>query len=487
MYKKKYSDMTKKNFSGFASMIVLFLLFTFAAPLFGQTSSSSSNSNSMSAEQLSLSGMKTISVTIGGNAPVIGTFVSFPFERVDQFITRIFERAPQSYATRNITLQRSNGEKIPIDLQKFHYTGDFHYNPTLKNEDFIFFPWLNLEFDAFNITGAVKLQGRYQFVEGDHLADAINLAGGFNPAYENVHLAEISRLSYDGLKEELLTVEISSNPEIKRGDRIRVLADESYRRYFGTYVFGEVLRPGFIPMTREDYSLAKVLEKAGGFTENADREKAIVYNSSDLSAIYIDRQYNIGLDQGGQIQKLQSGILDQINHLENGLFLRMSNLAEEDTGYFAIETRLRTLFSQSRINIQNYKDTNSYAAHYYVHQGDYVYIPPKEKYIHVFGQVSKPGDVLFIEGKDYAYYVDQCGGFSELAKKSPMVITGDTKEWISLDDKNKHVTIHPGDYIFVPKTAVHSFPYYVDLASKYSTIVGAIATTVLLIVQITKK
>lgn len=464
-------------------LTVLFFLLS----AYGTVSAQTQSLTPSMLNQLSTPGSASIAVSVGGYAPMTGTYTSFPFERVDQFITRVFERAGGSYATRNIILQRATGEKIKVDLQKFRATGDFSYNPTLKNEDFILFPWFNLEYESFNLTGAVKNQGRYQFIEGDRIADAITIAGGLNPAYENVHEVEISRLSYDGMKEDLIRTEISANPEIKRGDRVRILADENFRKNYGTYIFGEIRRPGFIAMTKDNYSLSQVLEKTGGLLETADAEKAIIFNSSDLSAIYIDRQYNVGFDQSGQLQKLQSGILDRINQIENSLFLRMSNLAEEDTAYFAIETRLRTLFNESRVSIKNYKDTNSFAAHYYVHYGDYVYIPPKEKFIHVFGQVSKPGDILFVEGKDYSYYIEQCGGFSELAKQNPMVITGENKEWISTSDKDKHVTLHAGDYIFVPKVPIHTFPYYLDLASRYSTIVGAIATTILLIVQVTKK
>ena len=436
--------------------------------------------------QLSNANTTGVAVTLGGYAPYTGTFTALPYERVDQLITRVFEKSG-NYAPRDIVLKRKTGEVIKIDLTLFRITGDYSLNPILKNEDVILFPWVSLDYNFYSINGAVKSPNRYQFVEGDHLTEAIQIAGGINPAFENVHEAQISRLSYDGLKEDLIICEISSNPELKRGDRIRIIADESYRKNYGTYIFGEVKRPGFIPVTKENNSLASIIEKAGGLLESANNEKAILYNSSDLSGIYIDRQYELGLDQTQQLQKLQSGVLDQINKIENSLFLRMSNLAEEDTAYFSIETRLRTLFSQSRISIVNYRDTASEASHYYVRNGDYVYIPPKEKFIHVFGQVSKPGDVSWVKGASYQYYIDKCGGYSELAKKEAMIITGETREWISVSEKNGLSVLNPGDYLFIPKIPIHTFPYYVDLAAKYSSIVGAIATTALLIIQVTKK
>ncbi len=465
--------MSKATFIFNAKFFLLFLFMSLSADSWAQ------NTQSASAQLSSVSG---IAVTIGGYAPFTGTFTVLPFERVDQLVTRVFDKTV--YPLRDIVLKRKSGETIKVDLSLFRSNADFSMNPVLKNEDVLIFPWVNLDYSFFNISGAVKIPGRYQFVDGDHLADILQIAGGLNPAYENVHAVEISRLSYDGLKEEVIKTEIKDNPEIRRGDRVRIVADETYRRNFGTYIFGEVKRPGFVPVTKENNSLSSILEKAGGLMESADNEKAIIYNSSDLSAIYIDRQYNLGGDQAGQIQK--TNVLDQINRIENSLFLRMSNLADEDTSYFNIETRLRTLFSQSRINITNFRDTNSEAAHYYVKLGDYVYIPPKEKFVHVFGQVSKPGDVAFTKGLSYRYYVERCGGYSELAKKEVMIITGDTHEWISVEDIDATAKLKPGDFLFIPKKAIHGLPYYIDLAAKYSTIVGAIATTALLIVQITK-
>lgn len=460
------------------SVAAIFLLVTIS--MFGQ------NSNSMQSQTVAI--VPSIVVTIGGDAPVTGTFGALAHERLDQIMTRVFEKVSSKYALRGITIKRNQQEIIKADIERFRITGDYAFNPILKNEDVIICPNVNLDLDYFYIFGAIKVGGKHQFMEGDRLADAILLSQGLNPAYENVHQVEISRLSYDGLTEQIIRSEISENIEIKRGDRIRVVADENYRRFYGVYIAGEVKTQGFIPIARKDNNLASVISKAGGLLDTADPERAVVFNSNDLTAIYINRQNPaISLDQAGDMQRLQSGILEQISSIEKSLFLRTSNLTEEDTTNFAIETRLRTLVNQNRINVANYLDSASEAAHYSIQTGDIVYIPPKEKFVYVFGQVSQPGKISYVHGKDYHYYIDKCKGYGELAKKEVMVITGENKEWISTKNIEKEVIVKAGDYIFVPKVPVHGYPYYVDLASKYTSILGAVATTALLFIQILKK
>ncbi|MCZ7610375.1 MAG: hypothetical protein M5U17_09400 [Ignavibacterium sp.] len=109
-------------------------------------------SQSISREQQSLLSLSSISVTIGGTFPLTGSFSALITERVDQFITRIYNEAVSrslsnaqdeeffekikddlsKYSLRGIILKRSTGEEIKLDLEKFRLYGDFNYNPYLK-------------------------------------------------------------------------------------------------------------------------------------------------------------------------------------------------------------------------------------------------------------------------------------------------------------------------------------------------------------------
>ena len=84
---------------------------------------------------------------------------------------------------------------------------------------------------------------KFQFVEGDKLSDALLFAYGIDQAYENVINVEISRLSYDGKSEELIEVKIGDEFVLKRGDRIRVIAEDSKKKdvIFGSFHLGYLM------------------------------------------------------------------------------------------------------------------------------------------------------------------------------------------------------------------------------------------------------
>jgi len=141
-----------------------------------------------------------ISVTIGGSFPINGTYPAFITERVDAFVSRMYAQAVDltmgvtsdpdiyrklkeeldNFAMRGINLKRASGEVLPIDLQRFRLTGDFKYNPYLKNDDVIIFPPFDLTRNFFSVWGVVNSPGTFQYIEGDNLGDALELVNGIN-------------------------------------------------------------------------------------------------------------------------------------------------------------------------------------------------------------------------------------------------------------------------------------------------------------------
>ena len=71
----------------------------------------------------------------------------------------------------------------------------------------------------------------------------------------------------------------------------------------------------------------------------------------------------------------------------------------------------------------------------------------------------------------------------EYAEDGIQVIKGDSRNWVTATSL---VKIEDGDYIFVPKERIRSFQSTVAEWGGYFSIVGSIATVLLLIVQLTK-
>ncbi|MCB9247176.1 MAG: hypothetical protein H6613_00825 [Ignavibacteriales bacterium] len=78
-----------------------------------------------------------------------------------------------------------------------------------------------MERNFIDISGAVNKEVKFQFVDGDKLSDAILFARGLNPAYTNIDSAQISRLSNNGLNEQLLNFSLSENPILLRGIELK--------------------------------------------------------------------------------------------------------------------------------------------------------------------------------------------------------------------------------------------------------------------------
>ena len=65
-----------------------------------------------------------------------------------------------------------------------------------------------------------------------------------------------------------------------------------------------------------------------------------------------------------------------------------------------------------------------------------------------------------------------------------MIIKSESKAWLRADENPK--SIEPGDYIYIPKNPVRSFDYNIGKIANYLSIVGSIATIIILVVQLGK-
>lgn len=446
----------------------------------------------------------TISVTIGGDFITTGSFPAFISERVDQFVTRIFtevtgrmlnaatnpwelkelKKDMEEFSFRDITLVRSSGETLKIDLQKFRINGDFINNPHLKNDDVIIFAPYDIERNFFTVEGAVNSPGKFHFTEGDDLQDALELARGLNKAYENINDVDIYRLSYDGQEMDVIRVNVNELYQLKRGDRIVVVADETQKKEFSVLVLGEVRRPGKIPISKNNTNIKSVIENAGGFTEDASLKRSKLFRGSNNIQSIVESEF--GLD----LEEMNKYFRDWPNQLlfqyEANTMLRMSTLTEEDTTFFLVDEQIRQMINEATIDFSRALDETSETSQIKLRDGDIIIIPPKLHSVYVYGQVGKPGIVSYSEGKDYKHYIREAGGLGALAKDEDeiVIIKGDSKSWLTAVENPTN--IEPGDYIYIPKNPVRSFDYYVSKWTNYLSIIGSIATIIILIVQLGK-
>lgn len=451
----------------------------------------------------------SISVTIGGAFFVSGTFAASPFERADQFITRIFNyyklqqigslqdeedieeklRKIENYARRNIKLKRLDNSEIIVDLEKFRVTGDFTFNPYLRNDDVLIFPQLDLDRNFVNIDGAVNKPVKFQYVKGDKFSDALVFAQGIDDAYEQVTKAEIHRLSYDGAKEEVITIGITEDAELQRGDRIIVAASETNRKDFRVLVLGEVNKPGFIPITKNNTTIRELILKAGGFTENAAVYRADLIRNRQSFNAYKQYVFSKGSQQNENLSDRFQVVLYDIyeNHLVEELLMKRSTaVAGEDSMYFNSDNTLRLFQTRSAVDFSKIFSEDSEEGNYIVKHGDIIIVPEQTNQIYVFGQITVPGYQKFIKGKPIEYYIEQGGGLTQFAKDKDEIylIKGKTRTWHVMKEG---LNIEAGDYIYIPRTVPRPWAYYLNSALPVASLIGTLATIVLLVVQLSSK
>lgn len=435
--------------------------------------------------------LSAISVTIGGEFIVNGTFPASSTERVDQFITRIYNEVKLQnlslardanslaklqeemgdYAKRNIKLVSANGDVKHLDLEKFRLTANFDENPYLKNGDVIVFPPLDLDKNFVDISGAVNKEVTFQYVEGDKLSDALLFARGLNKAYDNVTKAEISRLNADGSEREQIIVDINSDYPLERGDRIRVLAEETYRVIFAVTIQGEVNRPGIVYITKDSSTIFDAINRAGGFTELADLNNAVILRGNQAKLALKDLKKN---DVGN---RFFSEYIDLL------MTQRMANISQEDSLYFLVDNRLRMSRGNVNLDFNKISDPNSIDSKFILQDGDFIYVPKKVDLVYVFGQVNNPGYIKYEAGKDYNFYINLAGGLGNTARGEVYLIKNKSRAWIEVTDEIPY-RIAPGDLLWVPKSPYRTFDYYLTRIGTYSTILGSLATVILLFLQV---
>lgn len=168
---------------------------------------------------------------------------------------------------RLITLERG-GKEIRVDILRFVEQGDLGNNPFLRSGDRVHVPPAGWH---AAIAGQVKKPGSYEIVEGETVADLIELAGGFTTdAFDDsVLVARIAAggVATVGVPKSRFGMPLADQDEIGVFDRLKG------RRY--VRVEGGTLRTGRFFLAQND-GIADLIVRSGGLKASADRSAAYI-------------------------------------------------------------------------------------------------------------------------------------------------------------------------------------------------------------------
>jgi protein involved in polysaccharide export with SLBB domain len=417
---------------------------------------------------------RQITVTVTGAIRYPGKYVLNATDRVDKAVAmanKMRKDEPPEYdemwqlrpnerkqSKRDIHLTRRTGKSYRADVLRYYAIKDDRWNPLLLEGDEIFVSRIDQKKNIFAIYGGVNVQGSFELVEGDSLLDAIELAYGFTPRAMRdsiVHYrydVQSSRQTLTFCNFDQIKHGSSSNLKLLPGDRIVVKEQPDIREDYKVFIDGEVKYPGFYPITKDSTKLSVILKWSGGFTEYASLTSSQVYRGT------ISRQEL-------EIERLLS---------------MRGSITPEDSAYYLLETELRTKREVVNVDFKKLFIGKDSSEDVYLRNGDYITVPSVLRTIYVFGQVVNPGNIPFVTGMDYKYYIQKCDGYTVKARTGDVVIIKRaTRQWLAPDETK----IEEGDYVWVPKEPERSFAYYMNIIGQTASVLSVALSIVLLVIQ----
>lgn len=246
--------------------------------------------------QVSIGSIRTIKVTIVGEATLPGTY-SLP-SLASVFNALYACGGPSANGSyRNIEVVRNNKVIAKLDVYTFLLSGSQKENIKLEDQDIIRIrPYGN----RIEFVGEIKRSGFYEAQTGEHLDKLIDYAGGFtNKAYSN----QVKVIRNNG--KELVVADVlqanyaNFNPQ--KGDKYMI--GKVLPRFQNRILLeGAVFRPGVYSL-EDNAHISSLIKNAEGVREDALLSRAIIYRKDESM-----NQQSFAIDLGGIINGKASDI-----------------------------------------------------------------------------------------------------------------------------------------------------------------------------------
>lgn len=355
---------------------------------------------------------------------------------------------------RNIKLIRDGKIIDDLDIYNILVKGDFSSKTRLRSGDMIF---VEKRSNVIEIEGAFKRIGFYELLENQNLSDAIFYANGISKDADlsNIFLYRL----LDGNIRDIPITNISQFENIESKDLDRIfIRKHSFRN---VEISGAVVRPGNYMMI-EGENIFDLIERSGGYTQNAFPDGAVYLNEE---AKLINKEAS---------KKLYDGFIDAL------LEIVQQGSGEADiTTIVTIANEIKNAEPNGRIIIDLEDDLTSS----FVRDGDKVYIPEKNNNVFIFGEVLSEGSLIYQNGADLDFYIDEASGLKDTADNEAIYIlypNGRTKQFSRkrnlFASQSQKIKIEPGSVIYVPRAIDNTLSTRLT-AQAYASILGNIGLT----------
>lgn len=284
--------------------------------------------------------------------------------------------------------------------------------------------------DSVAIGGAVVKPGIYPFFTGMKAKDLVLMAGGFLPNRQK------GRMRIDRLSPEIRAVGVEERKvqdnydvdeedvELRPWDHVEIPEDPNFYRPQKIRLEGAFKQPGTFSMLKPGESLQSLINRSGGFQNDAYLDGAQFYRLGGERALFVGQ---IGVD----IAKAMEG--------------------------------------DERNNIQ-------------LQDGDSLYVPTMMISVKVSGEVGYTTNVLWRKGRSTSWYIAQAGGFKHTADQDRVMIRYANGSSVLASEAEREPD--PGSEIIVPFREPPPPVNWVQVAQASAGIFSALATILLAVVTI---
>ena len=331
---------------------------------------------------------------------------------------------------------RRNGELIQtIDLYDLMVFGKFNTSATLRSGDTILVAPSQMQIP---VSGGVNYPALFEALPGESAYDLITYASGFSEYYSGFSGVIISRFTTNESKlVDVQEVDLK-NFILQPRDSIQV---PSYKNEIQpvrkVLISGMVNRPGEYVLG-PDERLSDLIQKAGGYKENAYLYGSALFRSEALDKEKLFAQLNYS---------------DTVNYIisnvgkSNSISTSVVDLLAEELRSRSYEGRVITDF-----NLNNLKSNPSLDIKLF--HDDKIVIPEMQKVVYLFGDFRKPSNYLYDPALSPKDYIKMAGGLKDSAYDEILVIDPDGKTHIyqsSFLPHRQSAEIYPGSIIYAQR------------------------------------
>lgn len=401
---------------------------------------------------ISLSGIRDVNVMVSGNAKNPGIYTLTGNSNILHAIS-VAGGISEFGSVREINLIRDNKVIESLDIYDLLIQGKYNIKKRLRSGDVVF---VETRKNIVTIDGAVHRPAKYEVFDDQNLHSVIKYANGIKQT------ADIENMSLERVLDGTLkTIPVFTEAQFETikaidGDLVYI-RDLPFRQ---VKISGAVVKPGTYTMA-EGETLNDVVEKAGGYTNNAYVFGAIYLNEDAklINKKARDILYNSFLDN----------IIDAKEKDVSGMF--------EIASLVGLAQEIRDSEPNGRVIVDLINDDSIDL--YTVKEGDELHIPEANNVVYVYGEISTEGTVMYTPNKGIDHFIAKSGGYGKFADSKSIFIlhpNGESQLYkrtrnIFESSPQSELQVYPGSIIFVPRAIDETIPRRLS-AQAYVSILG---------------